>query len=134
VIGLEDQVKALEERLRLLGQNTRVESRRLQSGAFLVKILDYTLPAGWSRPAGAIIFIAPVGFPGAQPDCFWIAPTGLRLADGSTPQSSNDANAIPEVPEEHGTWFSWHVQTWSPSRDTLVTYFNVIRERLDPPR
>jgi len=105
----------------------------LPSGARLIEIRNYTLPDGWSEKNATLIFVAPAGFPGAQPDCFWIEPRGLRLVNGSTPQASNDSNPIPEI-GQRGTWFSWHVQAWNPNRDSLLTYLRVIDQRLEPAR
>lgn len=105
----------------------------LPSGAHLITIPDVLLPAGWNRATETIYFLAPPGYPGGQPDCFWVGQVNFRLANGATPQASNDANPIPEV-GQRGTWFSWHLQTWNPNTDSLLTYFNVIMQRLNPPR
>lgn len=106
---------------------------RLQSGAYLIEVPKVKLPAGWNQNEVTVLFIAPPGYPAAQPDCFWTQTGGLRLQDGTTPQNTNDANPIPEV-GQRGTWFSWHLQSWDPNRDSLKTYFNVIMQRLNPPR
>ena len=103
----------------------------LASGAALVTIPDYKLPAGWSRPTTTIRFIVPVGYPGPFPDCFW-ADTGLRLAGEVLPHGSAEPNAIPET-DQHGLWFSWHIvdqqRNWNPNRDDLNTYVGVIAAR-----
>lgn len=106
---------------------------RLASGAHLITIPSVKLVEGWNRAEEDILFVAPPGYPAAQPDCFWVAQTGLRLANGATPQNTSDANQIPEV-GQRGTWFSWHLQSWNPNSDSLVTYFKVILKRLDPAR
>lgn len=103
---------------------------RLPSGAHLVTVPNTKLPPGWNHREVTVLFVVPPGYPAAQPDCFWAEPVGLRLADGRTPQGSNDSNPIPEV-GPRGTWFSWHVQHWNPNTDTLVRYLNVILKRFD---
>lgn len=103
---------------------------RLPSGAHLVTIPDIRLPKGWNRESGTVLFVAPPGYPAAQPDCFWVEPTGMRLENGATPEGTNDSNPIPEVSPRSTTWFSWHLQHWNPNSDSLVTYFNVIMQRL----
>jgi hypothetical protein len=103
----------------------------LPSGAHLVTVPNVELPPGWDRAEVTVLFLAPPAYPAAQPDCFWASPTGLRLSGGRTPLGSNDANPIPEVPSQAGTWFSWHLQHWNPNRDSLVTYLNVIMRRFD---
>lgn len=103
------------------------------SGGHLIEIPDYALPAGWNRASSTVIFLAPPGYPAAQPDCFWVEPGALRLHDGGTPQATNDTNPVPGV-GQRGTWFSWHLQTWNPNTDSLLTYVNVITQRLFPAR
>lgn len=105
----------------------------ISDGGRLITVPDFELPPGWSTTKVTILFVAPPGYPTAQPDCFWVEPKGLRLASGETPQATNDSNPIPNV-GSRGTWFSWHVQQWNPNYDSLVTYFNVIKQRLNPPR
>ena len=109
--------------------------RRLPSGAHLIEIPDYPLPSGWNVAKATLLFVAPPAFPSAQPDCFWLESAGIpiRLQGGRTPQATNDANPIPEV-GPRGTWFSWHLQSWNPNTDSLMTYCNVIWKRLKPPR
>lgn len=107
----------------------------LSHGASLIRISSVSL-GGWNRPECAVLFVAPPGYPAAQPDCFWAEPSGLRLAGGGTPQAANDSNPIPgETPGKRSlTWFSWHLQSWNPSRHSLTTYFGVILQRLKPAR
>lgn len=107
---------------------------QLPSGAQMIEISNYQMPEGWDTKVAKIIFLAPAGYPAAQPDCFWVEPGDLRFNGGQTPQSTNNANPIPEVGLRNSTWFSWHVQTWNPNKDTLMTFFKVIEQRLSPPR
>lgn len=104
------------------------EGRPLASGATLIMIPNVSLPSGWNATVTSIRFLAPVGYPFAAPDCFWADAT-LRLKSGTgMPQASN-VQPIPET-NENGLWFSWHVSTWNPNRDSLITYFNIIKTRL----
>jgi hypothetical protein len=124
----------LEQQLKLLREDyPEASARQLPSGAHLIAIPNVAMPAGWNQKVVTVLFVAPPGYPAAQPDCFWVEPTGIRLENGSTPQSSSDANQIPEV-GQRGTWFSWHLQHWNPNQSSLVTYFNVIMQRLRPAR
>ena len=108
---------------------------RLSNGGALIAVPDIDVE-GWSRSAVSVLFVAPPGFPAAQPDCFWVEPGSLRLANGATPHASNDSNAIPgdDKAGRDTTWFSWHLQRWDPNRDTLKTYLKVIMTRLVPAR
>lgn len=105
----------------------------LSSGGHLVEIPDYPLPAGWDRESTTIVFWVPPGYPASQPDCFWMDPGNVRLQSGTTPQGTSEANPVPGL-GPRGTWFSWHVQAWNPNHDSLLTYLNVIKQRLSPPR
>lgn len=122
----------LDELKRKIGPEVSV--RPLPSGARLIEVRNYRLPPGWDRERADIIFVAPPAFPAAQPDCFWVAPGGLRFGGGQTPQNSNDSNPIPELGTSPGTWFSWHLQEWDPNRHTLMSFFRIIEKRLNPPR
>lgn len=108
----------------------------LPNGSFLITIPDVDIGGGWNRNTANVIFVAPPGYPAAQPDCFWVTPADFRLQNGATPQASNDSNPIPgdTDPGRRTTWFSWHLQSWDPSRDSLETFFQVIMNRLKPAR
>jgi hypothetical protein len=107
----------------------------LPNGAHLIKLPALSLPQGWDRQDVSVYFVAPPGYPAAQPDCFWTEQP-LRLTHNpQPPQNSNETNAIPDAPTVPvGTWFSWHVQGWNPNQDSLLTYAKVIRQRLKPAR
>ena len=129
-----DDLKTLED-----ARDATAES--IPNGGQVIRIPNFQLPDGWQVPNSpdrlvAILFMAPPGYPAAQPDCFWLEPSGVRLTGGRTPQNTNDSNPIPGYtrPLPHGTWFSWHVQGWNPNVNSLVTYFKVIRNRLFPAR
>lgn len=137
----DDLVKLAADRERF-GQE--VVSAVLPSGARLVEVRHYTLPEGWDHLSVTILFVAPPAYPAAQPDCFWVERIGadgaalplvpgLRWGGGKTPQNIGDNNPVPEV-GPRGTWFSWHLSSWDPNRDTLISYFKVIERRLVPPR
>ena len=109
----------------------------LNNGGVLIEVPNVDIKGqGWNRESAKVLFVAPPGYPAAQPDCFWVEPANFRMADNGTPQASNDANPIPNdgQPGRSTTWFSWHLQSWNPSKDALVTYFNVIMRRLMPAR
>lgn len=110
-------------------------STGMTNGGTLIRVPAVPV-TGWNRPAADVLFVAPPGYPAAQPDCFWVEPADFRLDGGQTPQSSNDSNPIPgdTIADRRTTWFSWHVQSWNPSADSLISFFNVILARLYPAR
>jgi hypothetical protein len=128
---VEEQVKVMR------GKWPSLLCKALPSGAHLIEITDFDMPPGWNMDKATLLFVAPPAFPAAQPDCFWVESIGprvpVRLKNGATPQNTNDSNPIPDV-GQRGTWFSWHLQTWNPNTDTLMTYFNVVWQRLKPAR
>ena len=105
--------------------------QKLPDGSHLVIVPGFALPTGWSKRSVEVKFVAPVGYPLARPDCFW-TDSDLRLQNGSMPQATG-GNAIPHVNAQH-LWFSWHVTSWNPNADSLLTYLYVIKRRLHDPR
>jgi hypothetical protein len=100
-------------------------------GTFTVFIPSMKLAGQWNRSTADVWFLIPVGFPGAKPDCFWTT-GGLKLKNGNPPQNTG-ANPLP-FGQAGLLWFSWHVATWSPLSDTILTYVHVIEGRLRDPR
>lgn len=103
----------------------------LSDGSHLITIAGYELPDGWSKTTVTVKFIAPIGFPLARPDCFWTDPD-LRLRTGNPPMNTGNT-ALPYATTPH-LWFSWHVASWNPNNDSLLTYVYVIKRRLHDPR
>lgn len=131
---LEAQFEDLKKRISDRKWGEQVTMTGMPNGGTLIKVHRVPI-TGWNRPAADVLFVAPPGYPSAQPDCFWVEPNGLRLENGGTPQASNDGNPIPGDPQPRGTtWFSWHVQSWNPNKDSLVGYFHTIMDRLRPAR
>lgn len=97
------------------------------AGTSIITIPEVILGDGWSLPRTFIKFVAPVGYPLANPDCFWAHPT-LRLKNGVMPQNTN-LSPIPGTGEPL-LWFSWHTKQWNPNKDNLLTYIRVIKDRL----
>jgi hypothetical protein len=103
----------------------------LGDGSHIITIPSIQLPLGWNKTHTRVIFIAPVGYPLARPDCFW-TDADLRLANGAVPQNTS-TNPIPNFPGQFW-WFSWHLTSWNPNNDNLLTYLNVIKRRLSDPK
>lgn len=118
-----------EEQLEILrSQYPDVAVRHFPSGAILVILPKVLLAEGWSKNSTAVSFLAPVGYPHAKPDCFW-TDGDLKLASGAPPANTGP-NPIPEINESGHLWFSWHTAQWNPNRDSLLTYVNVVKNRL----
>lgn len=131
-----EQFAELQTRLRERSPESQAVLIPLPNGGSLVRVTQVALGPGWNRSAADVLFVAPPGYPNAAPDCFWVQPSGLRLENNGTPQNTNDSNPIPgdNEPGRSTTWFSWHVQGWNPSMNSLWTYYLVILDRLRPAR
>ena len=122
----------LEEQFELLRRSAQQATlTKLASGAAIIAVPDIELPSGWSARSTTVRFLAPTGYPFAKPDCFWVD-HDLRLANGAMPASTG-IQAIPETSEQL-LWFSWHLGQWNPNKDTLATYFFVVKTRLQDVR
>jgi hypothetical protein len=112
---------------RLREEYPKAAATPLPDGTTLISVPDVPLPSGWTSDRTNIAFVVPVGYPAARLDCFFADPM-LRLAGGGLPMNAAP-NVIPHLNEPR-LWFSWHLSTWNPLRDTLKTYVDVIRHRL----
>lgn len=86
---------------------------RRQDGSALVTIPDFRLPPGWNATSTTVLFIVPVGYPIARPDCFWTDPS-LRLASGAQP-ASTQMNSNYGKPDPR-LWFSFMPDRLSTNR------------------
>jgi len=110
----------------LRGRDYTIEVTEASNEICLV-FKDYPLPVGmWNKDRTDMLIIAQPVYPNSKLDMFWVAP-GLTLSDGRIPQGG-------DVRETHcgREWqrFSWHLQTWNPARDNLITYLEVVDHRL----
>lgn len=122
----------VEEQFEILrGYENGAVLQKFPDGSHLITIAGVKLPTGWSKPITTVRFLAPVGYPFSKPDCFW-TDADLRLTNGNPPMNTG-SNQIPHVGSPH-LWFSWHVASWNPNFDNLVTYWYVIKRRLSDPR
>jgi hypothetical protein len=99
----------------------------LADGTRLVTVPGMSLPDGWNQTETTVHFLVPVGFPISRPDCFY-ADANLKLANGNLPMNAN-VQAMPGSTSQQ-LWFSWHLASWNPAVDTLMTFMRVIEDRL----
>lgn len=121
-------ISLVDEQLAALQQAfPGASARPLGNGTTLVTVPGVALPHGWNLPTTEISFLIPVGYPMARPDCFW-ADGSLRLAHGGIPMNTG-IQPVPGLVDQR-LWFSWHLSTWDPARDALLTYVRVVQNRL----
>lgn len=127
------QLEAQFEKLKAVRPDA--EHRSAGDGTSLITVRDVPTgpPGKWNRNAVTAHMLVPLGYPQARPDCFW-TDSDLRLASGGMPANAN-LQPIPGYQELGARlWFSWHVASWNPMGDDLVTYLKVIERRLREPR
>jgi Prokaryotic E2 family E len=96
-------------------------------GSVWIAVPRIALPPGWNAQSTKVHFLTPVAYPQARPDCFY-ADSTLRLASGGMPTNANLQS--PPFGGQQLVWFSWHVSHWQPNTDDLLTYLDVIKQRL----
>lgn len=103
----------------LISHFPEASSAEVGDGTFVITVTAGITTPGWSANETTVSFVVPIGFPGAQPDCFWAA-HDLRLASGAMPSNSG----LQDIPglARPGLWFSWHLQSWRPAADNVTTY------------
>lgn len=94
-------------------------------GTAWVKVPGVPLTPAWAETHVTVKFVVPNGYPASPLDCFW-AERPLTLRSGAAP-----ANSGQNVPFPNDLWFSYHLQGWSPTANSLLTYVGVIRQRLN---
>lgn len=118
-----DQIEVQYQKLK--GSYPTAELQRRDDGTAVISIPDFALPSGWNVAATTVYILVPVGYPHAKLDSFW-ADGNLRLANNGMPANTGNNNTV----GEGKLWFSYHTSHWNPNLDTLLTYANVIKQRL----
>jgi hypothetical protein len=116
----------LEEHINfLISQGYKIEIKEEQ--AICITIRDYPIPGNiWNRDKVDLLVIAHPTYPNAKMDMFWVDPP-VALKNGT------QAQAVSQDTQCGKTWqrFSWHLSTWNPNRDNLITYLHDIDNRLN---
>lgn len=92
-----------------------------------VVLKNYPVPIKfWDKEKTDLLVIAHPTYPNAKMDMFWVDPP-LALKSGKS------LNAVTPETKCNKNWqrFSWHVQSWNPAIDNLITYLNTIDHRLN---
>lgn len=87
---------------------------------------NYPIPANiWDRDKVDLLVITHPTYPNAKMDMFWVDPA-ISLKSGAQAKAVSPENKCGK------TWqrFSWHVNTWNPAHDNVITYLNVVNDRL----
>ena len=141
-------MNAIHEGVELLRQRwPQTHAVPSESGYTLITVPTVEL-RGYDKNICTVLFVAPPGFPAAVPNGFF-TDICIRLPNGVWPHMTRCFNPTVEGGGLSGSAFDyeriwpqwrqvmrwwWRLQAWNPNRDDLVTYMNVIRQRLHPAR
>jgi len=108
----------------LISQGYKIEIKEDQQICIIFK--DFPIPSNiWNPDKVDLLVIAHYTYPNAKMDMFWVDPP-IALKNGLQAQAVSPDNQCGKA------WlrFSWHVATWNPNRDNLITYLQDVNDRL----
>lgn len=115
-----DEVKALCE-----GGLTAILTEA--DGMANVEIVKYTVSSGhYNKETIDLLLRLPFSYPNGKPDMFWVD-ENFVLKDGKVPKA---AEVIETWLGKRRRRFSWHLSSWNPGADNLLTYLEFINNRL----
>ena len=124
VMSLPDLLSEHIDQLRSQGYTIDVIEQQQEIG---IVFHNYLIPDSiWSRDLVDLLVIAHPSYPNPKMDMFWVDPT-ITLKNGTQPNAANTSES-----KFGRTWqrFSWHVSSWNPAHDNLITYLEVVNHRL----
>ena len=116
----------LQEHIKILERDGHIIKIFVNSEIHIV-FKDYKISDQiWNQDKTDLLVITYPTYPNAKIDMFWVNPP-ISLRSGKTAQAADTKE------NKIGTnWlrFSWHVQSWNPGKDNLITYLDVVNDRL----
>lgn len=115
----------LEEHIGVLRQ-AGYDVEAIPGATIGIIIKSYPIPPDiWNEPHADLLIITHPTYPNATIDMFWLDPP-ISLRRGVP------ANATTMEMQFGREWqrFSWHVGSWNPAHDNLLTYLKVVDHRL----
>ena len=116
----------LQEHIRILEREGHKIEIYVDSEIHIV-FKNYEIPAQiWDRNKTDLLIITHSTYPNAKMDMFWVNPP-ISLKSGKKAQATDTTEDKLGI-----NWlrFSWHVQSWNPGKDNLITYLDVVNDRL----
>lgn len=87
---------------------------------------DYPVPNSiWNAKMVDLLIVAHPSYPNSKMDMFWVDPT-ITLKNGNQPKATSSVSKCGRSWQQ----FSWHVNSWNPAHDNLMTYLDVVNDRL----
>lgn len=92
-----------------------------------VLILNYPVRLRhYNKTTIELLLRLPLSYPNGKPDMFW-TDEDFRLKSGSAPKS---ADQIETHLGKRRRRFSWHLSSWNPWTDNLLTFLEFVENRL----
>lgn len=116
----------LQEHIKILEREGHKIEIHVDSEIHIV-FKDYKIPAQiWDQNKTDLLVITHPTYPNAKMDMFWVNPP-ISLKSDKTVQAADTTEDKLGI-----NWlrFSWHVQSWNPGKDNLITYLDVVNDRL----
>lgn len=116
----------LQEHIKILEREGHKIEIHVDSEIHIV-FKDYKIPDQiWDPNKTDLLVITHPTYPNAKMDMFWVNPP-ISLKSGKTAQAAGTTEGKLGI-----NWlrFSWHVQSWNPGKDNLITYLDVVNDRL----
>lgn len=96
-------------------------------GVANVEIAKYPVSSGYyNKQAVTLLLRLPLSYPNGRPDMFWVD-EDFVLKDSKVPKS---ADQIECWLGRRWRRFSWHLSSWNPGADNLLTYLEFVNTRL----
>jgi hypothetical protein len=95
-------------------------------GDVYVLIMEFNLPEAYSPRCCTLLLKLPAGYPNANPDMFWTAPT-IQLACGGAPVAAQVVEILMGQ-----AWQRWsrHTSSWRPGIDNIQTKLRAVVSEL----
>jgi len=128
-VNLPPQLEQDIDKLREIGYDVEVRREPPDGAKIFVIIKDFPLPECWKnadKNSTDLLIIADISYPNSKLDMFWTE-TGVLLKDGRVPKNGD---VIENYLNRKWRRFSWHCKSWNPAIDNIITYLDVVIERL----
>jgi hypothetical protein len=83
----------------------------------------------YNKTSVCLLLRLPLSYPNGKPDMFWVDEDFL-LKDGRVPKSGD---VFENWLGRRRRRFSWHMSSWNPGADNLLTFLEFINNRLAKP-
>ena len=116
----------LLEHIEKLRSNYTIDFSETDTEIFII-FHDFTVSTNiWEIDKTDVLIITYPAYPNPKIDMFWVEPH-LKLKNGKIPKA---ASVIEKKLGRSWQRFSWHLQSWNPGKDNLITFLNDVNERL----